>query len=304
MKFRRKIRQVGESLLLGMCLCIIPFLSRRMVLSFARWIAATAFRHSNRLRRMALANLNLAFPQKSKDEKACIAEESFFTFALMVLDLFWFGRFTASRVAKFVNLDPSFSLYFEQKPVILVSAHFGNWEVMGLSLALHGDSSTSVAMPLINLFADRILNRFRVLTGQSVLQRQGAVRALMKILKSGGKVALLMDQNTLPNEGGVFVDFFGLPVPVSKTVSALSERSGAHIVYVFCTADSDGVYTAKASEGGVEGDKSVQALTNALEAEIRVNPGKWLWMYKRWRYIPDGCPEEKYPYYSERWKSK
>ncbi|MCK5850119.1 MAG: hypothetical protein KAH23_04325 [Kiritimatiellae bacterium] len=305
MKFQRKIRQVGESLLIGLSLCVIPLLSRRMVVSFSKWVANLAFCHPNRLKRMALANLDLAFPQMSAEEKECIAKESFCTFALMIIDLFWFGRFTAERVAKYVKLDSSFDLYFEQNPVILITGHIGNWEVLGLSLGLQGnDPCTSVAMPLINPFADRVLNRFRVLTGLNVVPRQGAVRTIMKILKEGGKVALLMDQNTLPDAGGEFVEFFGLPVPVSKTVSALSEHTSAHIVYVFCTADSDGVYAAKAYEGCLDGDKSVQALTACLEAEIRRNPGKWLWMYKRWRYIPDGYSEDKYPYYSERWEAK
>jgi len=253
---------------------------------------------------MALANLDLAFPEMSTEEKERIARESFCTFALMVVDLFWFGRFTARRVAKYVKFDSSFDLYFGQKPVILVTGHFGNWEVIGVSIGIQGDPCTSVAMPLINPFADRVLNRFRRLTGLNVTQRQGAVRTIMKVLKDGGKVALLIDQNTLPDEGGLFVEFFGLQVPVAKTVSTLSEHTGAHIVYTFCTADLDGVYTARASSGGLDGDKSVQALTAGLEAEIRRDPGKWLWMYKRWRYIPDGCSADKYPYYAERWESK
>lgn len=289
-------------------LSTVPFLTRRAAVALANRLGGLAFRCSAGLRRMALANLELALPDTSPDDRERIARDSFCTFALTVVDMFWFGRFTEKRIAKYIVFDPSFDRYWKAKPGVIVTGHFGNWEVLGLAIAMHGDPCVSVAMPLTNSFADHVLNRFRRRTGQDVVERQGAVKQIVKVLRQGGKTAMLLDQNTLPDEGGVFVDFFGLPVPVSKAAAAVAARTDATLVFVFCCADPSGVYTAharSARDKGEDGDETVtQRLTNVLEEEVGQRPGQWLWMYKRWKYIPAGAAADRYPYYAQRFPEK
>ena len=303
MNLRRRVRWLGESLLVCIALSTIPFLTRRAAVRLANGLGNLGFRCSARLRKMSLANLAVALPELPASEREQVARQSFRTFALTIVDMFWFGRFTDSRIRQLVSFDASFDLYWQAKPGVIVTGHFGNWEVLGLAIALHGDPCMSVAMPLNNTFADLVLNRFRRLTGQSVVERRGAVRRIIKVLRDGGKTAMLLDQNTLPDEGGAFVDFFGLPVPVSKAAATVAARAGATIVFVFCCADASGAYTAHArSTDGGEGDdetRVTQMLTNTLEREVRQRPGQWLWMYKRWKYIPGNAPAERYPYYAQ-----
>lgn len=310
MKTWRQIRKVGEAVLVCLGLVFIPFLPRKLITKLARWLGALAFFFSRKLRRIAMANLDVAFGDSmSKDQKEAILKESFCTFALVVLDLFWFSVFSSKRIPAHLVFDPSFSNYFDRAPVVGTTAHFGNWEVMGQGAALLGKGPLSVATPLDNAFVDWILRRWRGQTGAQIADRSGAVKTLIRLLKKGGRTALLMDQNTLPEEGGVFVNFFGLPVPVSKAAFALATWSGADIVPAFCCAGDDGMhYTAysfepiKVEKGKTSELEITQAIALATEKAIREKPGKWLWMYKRWKFIPPGAPAEKYPYYARKYE--
>ena len=303
MKLRRKIRQAGESILIIIGLCTLPFFSRRSIVGISRVLADFAFKCARGTRRLALANLDVAFPEYDNHRKAEIARESFRMFCLTVADMFWFARRTGDRVSTYVKFDPSFNVFFNTAPAITVTGHFGNWEILGLAVSYHGAPCSSVAMSLINPVADRIVNRLRRSTGQTITGRSGAVRNIMGVLKAGGRIGLLMDQNTLPSEGGEFVSFFGLQVPVSRVAEILSKRTGVPVVYAFCTADEQGVYHARAYSSGKDAKECLTGdVARVFEGEIRSNPGQWLWMYKKWKYVPPGENPGDYPFYARPWR--
>ena len=243
----KTLRRIPESLFICLALVTVPLLPRPVVLFMSRLLGDIAFLTCTKLRKIANANLRVAFGQERPEkELALIAKSSFRTFALLLLDIFWFTAFTKRRIRKYVHFDKSMHFYFEALPGIIVTGHIGNWEVLGLAFALHGDPCVGVAAQMDNPFVDRILNRTRCITGQTVARKDGAIRTILKTLKDGKRAGLLLDQNVLPSSGGTFVDFFGLPVPNSKVAQTLSERTGADIVIVYCLADDRGIYTAHA----------------------------------------------------------
>lgn len=284
-------------------LVTIPLLPRTLLLLLASVLGWLGFHLSAKSRKLALANIDIAFREDlTQAEKKSIALESFRVFALTMLDLLWFGFRTKKRIEKYVRFDESFRHYFDTAPVVAVTAHFGNWEIMGQAAALRGFPTMSVAMPLSNPFVDRLLLGFRQRTGQIVVERSGAIKVLIRGLKSGGKVAMLLDQNTLPEDGGEYVKLFGLPAPISKAGVTLANRTDAAAVFCYCFGDSSGCYTAYALEPVKFKDRveaeAMQELALMLENVIRKHPGKWLWMYKRWKYIPAGHDGKGFPYYS------
>jgi Kdo2-lipid IVA lauroyltransferase/acyltransferase len=299
--FRKGLETLG----LALGFALVPWLPRRFVVALANALGDIGYRFSRRDRILALWNLNVALGH-SMDVRSMqeIARASFRTFALLTLDLFWFSRRTRERVARYVVRENSFSRVNSTRPCILITAHFGNWEVMGLATAIDCGDVLSVVSPLSNAWADRILNAVRKSTGQEIVPRRGAVRAMLAGLRAGKITAMLPDQNTVPRDGGVFVDFFGLPVPVSRMPAALRERTNATILPVFCAADADGTYHAWALEPVTQacenGDETgcMQKVMNAIEGEIRKRPGAWLWMYRRWKYVPAGADAAMFPPYS------
>ena len=115
-------------------------------------------------------------------------------------------------------------------------------------------------------------------------------------------MALLLDQNTLPAEGGTFVNFFGRSAPVSKAPAMLAQRTGAAILVTACLPIPGGRYRLSVCPPyraeGVSVESATQEILLRLEALIREHPGCWLWTYKRWKFVPPGAERADYPYYA------
>lgn len=304
----KKVRFTLESLLARFGLLVVPILPRGVIRVLASLAGHMAYTFSRKLRKITLANLDIAFGDTlTMVDKQRIGIQTFCTTALVILDLFWFARHTTGRMMKYITLDSSIREYLGPTPVIGVTAHFGNWELFSRAFAANGLGYVAVVAPLANLEVDRLFNKVRNMPGIEFVQKQGAIKALLKSLRHNKRVGLLLDQNTRPEEGGVFVDFFGLPAPLSNAAAVLSERTGAPVVTGFCLARRNGTYHLYAlpllkprKELSTEKNVSeiTQTIANSFESEIRKHPEQWLWMYKRWKYIAPGMNPEAYPFYS------
>ncbi|MDI6775017.1 MAG: hypothetical protein QME60_06445 [Verrucomicrobiota bacterium] len=307
MSLQRRIRQVFESLFFCLGFLLVGFLPRPGILVLARRLGDAAYRLARKNRKLALANLDAAFgAERGAEDKARIARESFRIFSLDALDFFWFALFPARRLRRWVTFDDSANAIFGPAPMVGVTGHIGNWEVMGQAVALRGQRLLSVAAPLGNPLVNRMINWVRRRTGQEIADREGAMRRLLRHIRGGGMVALVIDQNVLPEEGGEFVEFFGLPVPISKAAAALMARGKAGILFCYCLADESGGYRVRclpalaASEEARQPGAVTQHLADMIETAVRERPGQWLWMYRRWKFVPNGLPLERYPYYAKR----
>ncbi len=308
---RRAPRRLLERAATRAALAAIPRLSRRGVLALARRLAGAARRLARRERRVALANLDFAYrgalPPAQRD---AILRGVFENAARTILDVLWFSRDNAARIRRWVRLSPELAARLtEPRAQIVVTAHLGNWEVLGQALTAAGAPLLSVATPLANPAVDRLFVRQRELTGQVVVPRSGAVACMLRHLHAGGKVGMLLDQNTIPAHGGVFVRFFGWPVPVSTAAAALALRVQAEICFVYCLPESDGGYrgvlSAVITPADFGRDRSpemvrrlTQRISDLTEAAVRRHPDLWLWTYKRWRLVEPGWPRKDYPFYA------
>lgn len=305
---RREFRRPFETAAFRLGLAVIPLLPRRAVLGLA-WLGGNSgFLFDRRGRQIGLANLEVAFgDSKSAAEKKTILHQSFITFTRTLLDVVWFGKNSARRLIRYVELDQSTQQAFCRKNQICVTAHFGNWEVVGQIMALNGFPFHSIAMPVKNPDVDRLLIQQREVTGQKIIPRDGALRKLLGILRSGGKTAFLVDQNTTEAEGGIWVDYFGLPVPVTPAPAALAAKTGSEIFIGFCAPQRGGRYRVYVTETipppAATGAEAVHILTqqilSAIEREVRCHPEHWLWMYKRWKKQKPGSAAVRYPFYAD-----
>ena len=307
MPFRRRLRSRIELWGFKLAGRLIPLMSRRAVVRLARIGGALAYVFARRDRRIALANIALAFGSAlSVAERRRLVRRSFSTFALTGLDYFWFSRNRQERLSKWIVMHGDNWPWMAGKPVIAVTAHYGNWEVLGWLMIMHGSMIASVAKPVKNPLIDAEVNRIRTQSGAQIIPREGALRSLVRILKAGNSVALLLDQDTLPAEGGVFVPFFGVPVPISSAAAGLSLKLKIPVAMAFCTCDDQGVYHGHCREwlvpdamGGVTTEEYTARIAATIEDVIRKEPGYWLWSYKRWkRRLPDVDPA-LYPYYAD-----
>ena len=310
--FWLRCRQALEAPFTRLGLAVIPRLPRGAVLGLARVVAEIGYVCSAQTRRMGLVNLDLAFgDSKTPAEKRRILRESLRNFALVLLDLLWFSRDSAARMDRWFKAGPSMVASLAKPAAhVGVTGHFGNWELTGRYWAWRTGKMMSVAMPLKNPAVDVLLQQARQHDGQIVIPREGALRKLVKFLKDGGTVGLLLDQNTAPAEGGVFVEFFGKPVAVSPAAGMLAPLTGADILFGYALPQPDGTYLgetpraiAPAEIAALDRKTAMMELTQRVtafyEEAIRARPECWLWSYRRWRYIPPGVPRDGFPYYAK-----
>ena len=313
MAFAKQIRQALEAPLTKLGLAVIPLFPRCVVLALSRFLGNMAFLFSTRSRRLGLANLDLAFGDtKTQAEKRLILRKSIQNFSLVMLDLAWFSRDSAARMEQWFKAAPSMQEIMDHHVSrVAVTGHFGNWELIGRYSAVKSLPLMSVALPLKNPEVEALLQRTRQTTGQRIIPREGAVRKLVRFLKEGGTVAVLLDQNTKLEEGGLFVDFFGKPVAVSAAAGILASMTSSEIAFGYALPRSDGTYVGEVphviSHAEIAGmDRASMSLeitrrmTQYYEEAIRARPECWLWSYKRWRHIPAGMSADGFPDYARK----
>jgi KDO2-lipid IV(A) lauroyltransferase len=255
---------------------------------------------------VALENLALIYGEtQTESERKQMALRCCQHFALLVLDIIWFSFFCRSRLRKWVHWDPSTEIMFADEAQLMLTAHYGNWETLGQAYADRGQPIFSVAAPLKNQSADKVFIHLRQKTGQVIIPQQGAARRLLQGLRNHRKVAVLLDQNTKPKDGGIFVNFMGRPVPVSSAPAALAVKTGATLCTVMAVPDARGLYTVRVYDHFKPDPKAedpVQALTQRMtDSVVKViheQPEFWCWMYKRWRLAPETEDLNRYPSYA------
>jgi lauroyl/myristoyl acyltransferase len=243
-----------------------------------------------------------------------IARQSFANIVLTLLEFIWFFD-NPDRMDKYMEvpqkvIDEVGRIKRETgRGVILVVPHLGNWEVAGLMFSRFVKEPFAViARTLRNPYLNNFINSTRMLDGNEVIPAKGSVRGLIKVLKKGYSAATLIDQNTRVRDGGIFVDFFGLPVPVSRAPAMFARKMNIPVYVAGCTRDGKSYRSfmeplpKKASDYSGE-TELIQDIIKINEKLIRKHPEQYLWFYKRFQYIPADAPASTavaYPYYSSR----
>lgn len=280
---------------------LVIHLPRGTILTLSELLGGLAAKRWRRARYIAMANFEKIWPEYF----SLIDKERFFVTCmknqcLTILDLFWFGFGPSSRFERYVKFDTKTLEIYTQSPVIGVTAHFGNWEVLGQAVSLKCQPLYSIAEPLKRTSFNLFLERARINHGQKILYTRGASYGILKAIAKGHNIGVLIDQNVEPGKGGVFVKFFGLPVAVSRIIDVIVRRRKVKIALTLCSHVEDGrcyrIYSRP--EFNTEEEFLTQSIMKALEEEIKKAPEQWMWFYKRWKYIPPRWDKNLFPLYA------
>lgn len=305
---RRIWRQVREPLVVGLFACadfLIPRLSRRCLLSVARVFGTLAMRFDHHGRRVAEANLRVLYGRRMTPWRSrTLVLGSYRRAAAIALDSIWFGRDTRARVTDWTCVDEiRRSDLMHARPALVVAAHFGNWE---MTLLVGG----FVGLPLVAIVKEQWssvitarANRMRSALGVRLVFADGALRSLLREMKAGNVSGFVLDQYTAPEEGGVWIDFGGLPATVSNGVAMLSRRFCAPVYVGIPYARKNGRYDivvppALRPEPEESDAAFTQRIVNVLVRHIRRHPSQWMLMYPRWARIPPGGGATRFPFYA------
>jgi KDO2-lipid IV(A) lauroyltransferase len=199
------------------------------------------------------------------------------------------------------------AVMFSERPALLVTAHYGNWEMAGYATGAMGFKTYSIARVLDNPYLERFVLRLRQSTGQTIIAKKDDFDRLTTVMAAGGKVGTLADQDAGPR--GVFVDFFGRPASTHKAIALMAIEFGATILVLgiprvsrdgratlpplpgmeatFYATEVEDVIDPREYAGRPDAVKAItERYTAALERLIRRHPEQYFWIHRRWKHQP------------------
>ncbi len=242
-------------------------------------------------------NLKYAFPNQSEVWINNVVKKSYHNLGIVLVEtpaLKYFSKDYMSKYLKVENIGFIDEVLQRGKGLILMSGHYGNWELMAYGVGLLANIPILIVVkPQQNDFLDKFLNEFRTMKTNSVVPMSKAARKMVSTIKNGKSVALLVDQSADKNKD-IYVDFFGRPAATYEAPAVLSLKFKTPIVYAFVVRNEDGTYKLKLSElktDDLENTKeNIRILTErhvkALEDAIREHPYLWTWQHRRWKHQP------------------
>lgn len=240
---------------------------------------------------------------KSLEQKSKIIKDSFKILSVSALQSIWVTKKTEERVQQLIEeeprgLDTLKKCLEEKKGVFFLTAHYGNWEIMGLHHGLQGICPlSSIVRKMDNPYLDTFVTQMRTSTGNKVFYRDDSLLKIVRELKNNNSVAVMMDQNTA--RGGIFVNFFGIKAATPRAVAQLSYRMGTPVIPLFSYPTEKGTYQIEYGpelkfEKSDTKEQDILDWTQEMEAfiekVIRENPVPWMCGHRRWKTRP---PEEK-----------
>ncbi len=271
----------------------------------ARLIGSIMYRVDRKHRERAMHNLSRSFPDMPVGERQRMARRSMQHLVMLGVEVLFTTRLIRldswGRYVELHELSETVELLLRDKsPVLTLTGHYGNWEILGYTLATMGFESAAVARPLDNPYINQWLLGVRQKKGMRILDKKGATTEITDILDAGGVVSFIADQNA--GAKGLFVDFFGRKASTYKSIALLAMRYDAPVVigyarrmgerFRFRMGVNDIIYPSDWAEEGDPLRYITQRYTKAIEDFVREDPGQYLWVHRRWKSRPKGeAPE-------------
>ncbi len=261
----------------------------------AKALGRTAYHLDKERSKIARDNLRMAFGnERSEAEIESIAVKVFENIAMTFVEFMrqpWLKESDLEGYVKCVGMENLKEALSKKKGVIICTAHFGNWELLGAFMGLKGFGMDIVVRDPDHPLFDEFVRWVRMRPGNATIAKKMAMRPLLKNLKQNAIAGILLDQNVTHVEG-VFVDFFGKDACTNKGPALLAASSGAAVLPTFILRTSDRTHTVFIGERIKlvnSGDKSKDALENtalftkAIEEMVRAQPAQWFWVHRRWK---------------------
>jgi KDO2-lipid IV(A) lauroyltransferase len=275
---------------------------RRLPIGATRIVGAglgyLAYLVDTRHRRITIANLNLALgEERSPVELRKIARTCYANLGRSVAEfchLPSINEKTLSRWASYEGLENLSSAYKRGKGIIFITAHFGNWELLAYAQGIIGHPSNVIIRPLDNKYLNKLVNRYRSISGNRLIPKKEAAKDILRALHKGEGVGILIDQNVSVGER-VFVDFFGQPASTITAPAILAQRTGAAVIPGFIVRQPKGKHKIifepeiplqKSGDRQQDIQYNMQQFTNSVEKYVRKYPEQWFWMHRRWKTKP------------------
>ena len=276
-------------------------------LQTAKLIGTLLYTFDRKHRERALGNLRRSFPDMPERRREQMARRSMQQLVMLGVEVLFTTRLISlrsySRYVELTNFRELLDLMLRgDRGLIMLTGHYGNWEVLGYVLATLGFPTTSIARPLDNPYVSDYVFGVRERTGQRIIAKKGATSEVTEVLNAKGAVGFIADQNA--GTKGMFVDFFGRKASTYKSIGLLAMEYEVPVVIGYARRVNDrfrfvvGVQDVIYPQDWKSQDDPLryitQRYTKAIEDFVRVDPGQYLWVHRRWKTRPKGETPEAF----------
>jgi KDO2-lipid IV(A) lauroyltransferase len=273
-------------------------------LKIGRFIGIIFYKLDKKHRKHTLNNLKIAFPDKTEKELNDISIKFYKNLGMVFVEIFRLNKYNAGNIDNFVeyNFDSVKNIYKKQG-VLLLTAHFGNWELLAKTFGLKGYRGNVLARPLDNPYIEKILYGLRTGGGNKVIyNRENAVKSIISALNDNEIVGFLPDENA-SKRIGVFVDFFGVEACTMPGMANIAAKTKLPVVPAFIVRLEEGGKSGSFAKHRLlieppleikyTGNRKADTLNilkmfnEKIEDMIKRYPEQWFWIHNRWKTRPD-----------------
>ncbi|MGA8742307.1 MAG: lysophospholipid acyltransferase family protein [Terracidiphilus sp.] len=277
----------------------VPRWLARMLAGVLAWLA---YRAMGRLRRVGVRNLALALPDLPAEERESILRSVYGHLGRQLVEFCQMPYYTRENTQDWIHTD-GLEHYLAAEAlgrgVLVLTGHFGAWELSSFYHSLMGHPMGMVIRRLDNRRLDEFVNSIRCMYGNRVLHKDDFARGLLTAMHEGGAVGILMDTNMTPPQGE-FVKFFGITACTASGLARVALKTGAAVVPGFMLWEAAEkkyilhfdrqLHFTRSGDNEADVLAATQQCNDVLESWIRRYPDQWLWIHRRWKTRPPGEP--------------
>ncbi|RZV37879.1 MAG: hypothetical protein EVJ48_08185 [Candidatus Acidulodesulfobacterium acidiphilum] len=300
---KNKALAYSEYVLVYSFYAFLNILPQDLSLKIGRFLGLLFYKIDKKHRKHTLNNLKIAFPTKTENELTDIAIKFYKNLGMVFVEIFRLNKYKESNIDDFVEYDfDQIKNIYGGQGILLLTAHFGNWELLAKTFGLKGYKGNVLARPLDNPYIEKILYDLRTASGNKVIyNRENAVKNIISALNEKEIVGFLPDENA-SKRIGVFVDFFGVKACTMPGMANIAAKTKLPVVPAFIVRikGKDGNYSKHrliieppldikyTSDRKTDTMNILKLFNEKIEDIIKQYPEQWFWIHNRWKTRPDG----------------
>ena len=274
---------------------VVNALPNKIVLGFLNFIAFCFYKFDKKHYKIMSVNLGFCFPNLNKNEIDKIIKSTYKNFAFFAYDFLKNQNLDKEQIlakVNFINLHFLENAISSGRPIILQTAHYGNWEITSLAMAAKYGKVAIVGRRLKSVVMSEILRKKREKFGIELIDKKGGARQMIAALKNGRMLGILVDQDA--GFEGIQCDFFGKKIMHTPAASIFAQKTGALIVPLFArrneknsrVTDIEFYEPIDINELGENGAQvATQMQSDATKKVIEAGPDEYFWMHRKFRHF-------------------
>lgn len=282
----------------------VPRLSRNNCMKLSNVLGSVAFFFDRRGQAVSIANIEAVFGDEyTPEQRFQIGKSSYQNFARTMVDLFWAPRLLDPKNHCYLKLEGPENLREKRdRCAVVILTHKAGFEWTGHVNGFNGLCGVPLTQAFKNKKVGEIFTHLRQIGGQKIITQEASMLKMLKSVKRGGFVGMLIDLNVMPTQASTIIDAFGMKMCVTILHAVLAQRANALIIPMESEPLADGstkviLHTALKIPPDASIQEIAQICWDFFEPIIRAKPHLWMWTYKHWRFKPKGATRQ-YPFYA------